>query len=152
MVGRETPRPGPLHQDDQHSNRDNDPHLHVHNVMLNLVQRADGADETYRTLDGKPLLRARGQLDAIAKRLLARKLAGAGIPLVQRPGGDGFEVGASGRTRSTRSARGGPRSSRASGWRTAGGAGGGGAAAPVNAGRSAAAAATTAAAGRWRRG
>src|SRR5258708_35075467 len=77
----------------QHSNRDNDPHLHVHNVMLNLVQRADGADETYRTLDGQPLLRARGQLDAVAKRLLACKLAGAGMPLVQRPGGDGLEVG-----------------------------------------------------------
>src|SRR5260370_3022621 len=77
----------------QHSNRDNDPHLHVHNVMVNLVQRADSADETYRTLDGKPLPRARGQLDAIAKRRLASKLGGAGIPVVQRPGGDGFEVG-----------------------------------------------------------
>jgi hypothetical protein len=77
----------------QSTNRDNDPHLHVHTVVLNLVQRADGADEKWRTLDGEPLLRARGRLDAIAKRLLARKLMHLGIPLVQRGDGDGFEVG-----------------------------------------------------------
>ena len=77
----------------QSTNRDNDPHLHVHTVIANLVQRADGGDDAYRTLYGRPLLRARGQLDAIAKRRLASKLEKLGIPLVQRADSDGFEVG-----------------------------------------------------------
>ena len=77
----------------QSTNRDNDPHLHVHTVIANLVQRADGGDDAYRTLYGRPLLRARGHLDAIAKRRLASKLEKLGIPLVQRADSDGFEVG-----------------------------------------------------------
>jgi TrwC relaxase len=77
----------------QSANRDNDPHLHVHTVIANLVQRADGGDDAYRTLYGRPLLRARGHLDAIAKRRLASKLEKLGIPLVQRADSDGFEVG-----------------------------------------------------------
>ena len=77
----------------QHTSRANDPHLHVHTVVANLVQRADGKDTAWRTLYARPMLRARGQLDAIAKRRLASKLEHLGIPLVQTGEHDGFEVG-----------------------------------------------------------
>jgi conjugative relaxase-like TrwC/TraI family protein len=77
----------------QSTSRDGDPHLHVHGVALNLVQRADGEDDKYRAIDAEPLLHMRGKIDAIGKRILADKLERLGIPLVQRPDGDGFEVG-----------------------------------------------------------
>ena len=38
-----------------HISRDGDPHLHVHIAIWNRVQRADGADEKWRTLDSRSL-------------------------------------------------------------------------------------------------
>jgi hypothetical protein len=37
----------------QSTNRNHDPHLHIHTVVANLVQRADGEDDKYRTLYGR---------------------------------------------------------------------------------------------------
>ena len=36
----------------QHTSREGDPQLHVHNAVLNLAQRADGLDGRWRTLHG----------------------------------------------------------------------------------------------------
>ena len=59
----------------QHTNRDGEPNLHVHLTILNRAQRADGADEKWRALDGSPLWAERLGLAALATRILARKLA-----------------------------------------------------------------------------
>jgi len=77
----------------QHTNRDGEPNLHVHLEILNRAQRADGADEKWRALDGKPLWADRLYLGAVASRILAGKLAAAGLALVKQEDGNGFDVG-----------------------------------------------------------
>jgi hypothetical protein len=42
-----------------HLSRDGDPHLHVHVAIWNRVQRADGADDKYRTVYGRALFRTK---------------------------------------------------------------------------------------------
>src|SRR5271170_5550352 len=39
----------------QHTSRADDPQLHVQATILNKAQRADGADDKWRALDGRPL-------------------------------------------------------------------------------------------------
>jgi conjugative relaxase-like TrwC/TraI family protein len=77
----------------QHTNRDGEPNLHVQMTILNRARRADGADEKWRALDGSPLWAERLGLGALGTRILARRLAEQGIPLVQQASGFGFDVG-----------------------------------------------------------
>ena len=77
----------------QHTSREGDPQLHVHNAVLNLAQRADGADATWRTLHGTLLYQERLAVAAVAARELATRLTRLGYVLVPRADGNGFEVG-----------------------------------------------------------
>jgi conjugative relaxase-like TrwC/TraI family protein len=77
----------------QHTSREGDPQLHVHNAVLNLAQRADGADERWRTLHGALLYQERLAVAAVAARELATRLTSLGYVLVPRTDGNGFEVG-----------------------------------------------------------
>jgi conjugative relaxase-like TrwC/TraI family protein len=77
----------------QHTNRNGDPQLHVQTVLFNTVQRTDGADDEYRTVYSRAMMRSRLGMAAMASRILARKLALLGLPLVHRADGNGFEVG-----------------------------------------------------------
>ena len=77
----------------QHTNRDGEPNLHVHLEILNRAQRADGADDKWRALDGRPLWAERLYLGAVATRILAQKLAALGLVLVKQEDGNGFDIG-----------------------------------------------------------
>ena len=77
----------------QHTSRAEDPQLHVQVTVLNKAQRADGADDRWRALDGRPLWWERLGLAAHAGMREAQALARMGLPLVKREDGNGFEVG-----------------------------------------------------------
>jgi hypothetical protein len=83
----------------QHTSRDNDPQLHVHNAILNRVLRDDplasrpGDRRAWRTLDGAALYAAKPAAGAIAERTLAEYLVGRlGVEAVARPDGNGWEI------------------------------------------------------------
>ena len=75
----------------QHTSRDGDPQLHIHNLVLNRVQRErDGA---WRTLDSKGLFEYRGAASAIATVVMESALSRRfGVGWVQRADGHGREV------------------------------------------------------------
>ncbi len=77
----------------QHTSRSGDPQLHVQVPILNRAQRADGADERWRALDGRPLWAERLGAAAYAGLAEAQALARMGFPLVKRADGNGYEVG-----------------------------------------------------------
>ena len=77
----------------QHTNRDGDPQLHVHNAIANRAQRADGADEKWRALHGHPLFRNKLRLGTLADRFLAQELEELGWRCVLREDGKALEVG-----------------------------------------------------------
>ena len=77
----------------QHTNRDGEPNLHVHLEILNRAQRADGADDKWRALDGRPFWADRLYVGAVATRILAQKLAALGLVLVKQEDGNGFDIG-----------------------------------------------------------
>ena len=77
----------------QHTSRADDPQLHVQTTVLNKAQRADGADDKWRALDGRPLWWERLGLAAHAGLREAQELARMGLPLVKREDGNGFEIG-----------------------------------------------------------
>jgi hypothetical protein len=74
----------------QHDTRTHDPHLHIHNTILNRVECADGE---VRTLDGRSLYLYRAAGAAVAERTteeyLARSLSAR---LAMRPDGKAREV------------------------------------------------------------
>ena len=83
----------------QHTSRDNDPQLHVHNAILNRVLREDpvasrpGDRNAWRTLDGAALYAAKPAAGAIAERTLAEYLSGRlGVQTVARADGNGWEI------------------------------------------------------------
>ncbi len=83
----------------QHTSRDNDPQLHVHNAILNRVLRDDPLASrptdrcAWRTLDGAALYAAKPAASAIAERALAEYLSShLGIQTVARPDGNGWEI------------------------------------------------------------
>ena len=83
----------------QHTSRDNDPQLHVHNAILNRVLRDDplasrpGDRMAWRTLDGTALYAAKPAAAAIAERTLAEYLSDRlGIQTAARPDGNGWEI------------------------------------------------------------
>ena len=83
----------------QHTSRDNDPQLHVHNAILNRVLRDDplaarpGGRLAWRTLDGAALYAARPAAGAVAERTLAERLAvDLGVEIIPRRDGNGWEI------------------------------------------------------------
>ena len=83
----------------QHTSRDNDPQLHVHNAILNRVLRDDplasrpGDRRAWRTLDGAALYMAKPAAAAIAERTLAEYLSDRlGVQAIARPDGNGWEI------------------------------------------------------------
>ena len=83
----------------QHTSRDNDPQLHVHNAILNRVLREDplasrpGDRRAWRTLDGAALYAAKPAAGAIAERTLAEYLSDRlGVRTVARADGNGWEI------------------------------------------------------------
>jgi conjugative relaxase-like TrwC/TraI family protein len=83
----------------QHTSRDNDPQLHVHNAILNRVLREDplasrpGDQKAWRTLDGVALYAARPAAAAVAERTMGEYLSSRlGVEMVPRPDGNGWEI------------------------------------------------------------
>ena len=75
----------------QHTSRNGDPQLHVHNLMLNRVQRErDGA---WRTIDGQALYReakaAAAQAAFVTENAIAREF---GVQWIPRADGNGREI------------------------------------------------------------
>jgi len=75
----------------QHTSRDGDPQLHIHNLVLNRVMRErDGA---WRTLDSKGLYEHRGAAAAIATLVMESALSREfGVGWLRRPDGHGREI------------------------------------------------------------
>jgi conjugative relaxase-like TrwC/TraI family protein len=76
----------------QHTNRDGDPQLHVHNAIANRVQRADGADEKWRSLHAHPLFRLKIRLGTLGDRFLGQELEELGWRSARREDGKVLEV------------------------------------------------------------
>ncbi len=74
----------------QHDSRDHDPQLHIHNAILNRVQGSDGK---WRTLDGEALHRYQPAAGAVGERVMEHHLAKAlGVRFEMRPDGKSREV------------------------------------------------------------
>ncbi|MGH3866235.1 MAG: MobF family relaxase [Pseudonocardiaceae bacterium] len=74
----------------QHDSRDHDPHLHIHNTLLNRVQCADGA---WRTLDSRGLHRWRPAGAAVGERTASEHLTRSmSARVAMRPDGKAREV------------------------------------------------------------
>ncbi|WP_344607092.1 MobF family relaxase [Sporichthya brevicatena] len=74
----------------QHDSRDHDPQLHIHNAILNRVQGADGI---WRTIDGRSVYRYRGAAGAIAERTTESHLTTSlGVAFATRPDGKAREI------------------------------------------------------------
>jgi hypothetical protein len=67
-----------------HISRDGDPQLHVHAAIANLVQRADGADARWRTLDGRQAYQMRLWIAAHLDREMEARLIRRGLIMVPR--------------------------------------------------------------------
>jgi conjugative relaxase-like TrwC/TraI family protein len=76
-----------------HISRGGDPHLHVHVAVWNRVQRADGADEKWRTLDSRSLHHQRLAVAPVTDRIVETRLSALGYAMVPRADGNGAEVG-----------------------------------------------------------
>ena len=76
-----------------HISRDGDPHLHVHIAVWNRVQRADQADEKWRTLDSRSLHNQRLAVAPVTDRGMETRLSALGYAMVPRADGNGAEVG-----------------------------------------------------------
>ena len=74
----------------QHDSRDHDPQLHIHNGVLN---RVEGPDGTWRTLDGRALYRWRPAAGAVAERTCEERLTHQlGALFAMRPDGKSREI------------------------------------------------------------
>ncbi|HZD16473.1 MAG TPA: MobF family relaxase, partial [Pseudonocardiaceae bacterium] len=74
----------------QHDSRDRDPQLHIHNAILNRVQGPDGV---WRTLDGRSLFAYRPAAAAVGERVLEEHLTRVlGVRFASRPDGKAREV------------------------------------------------------------
>jgi len=76
-----------------HISRDGDPHLHVHVAIWNRVQRADQADEKWRTLGSRSLHNQRLAVAPVTDRIMETRLSALGYAKVLRLDGNGSEVG-----------------------------------------------------------
>jgi conjugative relaxase-like TrwC/TraI family protein len=74
----------------QHDSRDHDPQLHIHNAILNRVQGSDGE---WRTLDSKALHAVRREVASIAERTTEEHLTRSlGLRFATRPDGKSREI------------------------------------------------------------
>lgn len=74
----------------QHDSRDHDPQLHIHNAILNRVQGTDGQ---WRTLDSRALHAVRREVAAIAERTTEEHLTRTlGLTFATRPDGKSREI------------------------------------------------------------
>jgi conjugative relaxase-like TrwC/TraI family protein len=74
----------------QHTSRDNDPQLHIHNATLN---RARGTDGVWRTLDSRGIHKVRPAAAAVAERVMEETLTRTlGVRFAMRPDGKAREV------------------------------------------------------------
>jgi hypothetical protein len=74
----------------QHDSRDHDPQLHIHNAILNRIQGSDGQ---WRTLDGQALHRYKPAAGAVGERVMEQHLTKAlGVRFAMRPDGKAREV------------------------------------------------------------
>lgn len=74
----------------QHDNRDHGPHLHIHNTILNRVQGSDGQ---WRTLDSRAVHKYRGAASAVGERTTEETLAHSlGVLAATRPDGKAREL------------------------------------------------------------
>lgn len=74
----------------QHDSRDHDPQLHIHNAILNRVQGPDGE---WRTIDSRAIRKYRGSAGAIAERVMEQHLTQAlGVRFATRPDGKAREI------------------------------------------------------------
>ena len=76
-----------------HLSRDGDPQLHLHVAIWNRVQRADGADDKWRTLDSRSLHNQRLAVAPVSDRGMETRLSALGYAMVPRGDGNGAEVG-----------------------------------------------------------
>jgi len=76
-----------------HISRDGDPHLHVHVAVWNRVQRADHADDKWRTLDSRSLHNQRLGVAPVIDRMVETRLSALGYAMVPRADGNGAEIG-----------------------------------------------------------
>ena len=76
-----------------HLSRDGDPQLHVHVAIWNRVQRGDGADGKWRTLDSRTLHNQRLAVAPVTDRGMETRLSALGYAMVPRQDGNGAEVG-----------------------------------------------------------
>jgi TrwC relaxase len=76
-----------------HLSRDGDPQLHVHVAIWNRIQRGDGADDKWRTLDSRTLHGQRLGVAPVADRTLEGRLTALGYVMVPRADGNGAEIG-----------------------------------------------------------
>jgi len=88
-------RPGDGERD---ISRDGDPHLHVHVAVWNRVQRADRADEKWRTLDSRSLHHQRLAVAPVTDRIAETKLSALGYAMVPRATGTAPRSAGSART------------------------------------------------------
>jgi hypothetical protein len=74
----------------QHDSRDRDPQLHIHNAILNRVQGTDGV---WRTLDSRAIHKFRGAAAAVGERTMEAHLAHSlGVRFATRPDGKAREI------------------------------------------------------------
>jgi conjugative relaxase-like TrwC/TraI family protein len=74
----------------QHDSRDRDPQLHIHNALLN---RVEGPDGVWRTVDSRSVHRWRAAAAAVGERTLEERLTHAlGVLAVTRPDGKSREI------------------------------------------------------------
>jgi conjugative relaxase-like TrwC/TraI family protein len=73
--------------------RDGDPQLHVHLAILNAVQRADGADERWRAVDGQHFYQLRHLYGVTVDRAFEQRLLAMGYAMTGRADGNGAEIG-----------------------------------------------------------
>ena len=79
----------------QHTSRDDEPQLHVHQPVLNRAQRLDkqeSGDDKWRALHGTMLYRERLAMGARGTLRQAQELAKQGFALVKREDGLGYEI------------------------------------------------------------
>jgi conjugative relaxase-like TrwC/TraI family protein len=75
------------------SSRDGDPQLHIHLAVLNAVQRADGADDTWRAADGQHFYQLRHLYGVTVDRAFEQRLLAMGYAMTGRADGNGAEIG-----------------------------------------------------------
>lgn len=74
----------------QHTNREGEPNLHIHQAILNRQLCADGK---WRAIDSRALFRARAGASAVGERAMMEYLTRTlGVEWVQRADGNGWEI------------------------------------------------------------